>query len=393
MGYQDRPHASRVYMLLLCRTVVYPITLSFQEKPLAFIKSDSSNSSTHRHLYLASVPQPFKRLLCTATMLATPHQSLPHSSGPHSSHIHQHSTNDLDAVATTKRLIRDFLQRLPYRDPGHLPNATLRKEVVAEVVSWNLNLESSYVEAVVDTAAATGEYTYGHMSYEYQRFSAMYTVCLAFVDDQGYRIPDAMGQFGQRLLLGQPQLHPALARLAALLKTVHELFARVSADAIVTNTLDGISAMYVEVTSKDSICSPLATKYPYYHRLRVGFASGYAHIGFVKSLEDVLGTSHLQLIPDLELVVVGFKLSYYKEMLVGEENYINLRAVNEGKKPLAVLSELIEECLDAARTITQLASRTPGLEAICSSVMNGYVEFHLKARRYHLEELSFAEQS
>ena len=122
------------------------------------------------------------------------------------------------------------------RSPGTLRNETLRSEVVDEVKSWNLNLGASYVDAIADTAATIVECTYAHTSYEHQRFAAIYSVCLIYVDDAADRIFNAIRQFGQRLVTGQPQLDPALERLAALFQTVHTLYPSISADAIVTNT-------------------------------------------------------------------------------------------------------------------------------------------------------------
>ena len=168
---------------------------------------------------------------------------------------------------------------------------------MAEVVSWDLDMDPKYAEVLVDTAAAIGECTYPHTSYAHQRFVAMYTVSLAYVDDTAPRMLDEIKQFGQRIMTGQPQLHPALTQLAELFKTAHELYPSSSADAIVTNAIDGISSMRVEAALKSKGCSSLAPQYPYYLRLRCGIASGYAHLSFVKDMEDVLGTSYLQLLP------------------------------------------------------------------------------------------------
>ena len=162
----------------------------------------------------------------------------------------QEQLQGMDLVAVTKRLIQDFLCRLRYRPPGTLRNETLRSEVVDEVKSWNLNLGASYVDAIADTAATIVECTYAHTSYEHQRFAAIYSVCLIYVDDTADRIFNAIRQFGQRLVTGQPQLDPALERLAALFQTVHALYPSISADAIVTNTIDRIAVTCVEVITK-----------------------------------------------------------------------------------------------------------------------------------------------
>ena len=81
-----------------------------------------------------------------------------------------------------------------------------------------------------------------------------------------------------------------------------------------------------------------------------------------------------------------------------------------------MLSALVEENVAAMHNIDQLASKTPGLAAICSTVAmvrgyteaytatgvsrsailllsgQGYIEFHFKALRYRLEDLDFEGQ-
>ena len=64
--------------------------------------------------------------------------------------------------------------------------------------------------------------------------------------------------------------------------------------------------------------------------------------------------------------VTDASLSFYKETLAGEtDNYVHMRAKAEGKVPIAVLRELVDEVLDSVRTIEQLASVQPGLTDIC----------------------------
>ena len=57
---------------------------------------------------------------------------------------------------------------------------------------------------------------------------------------------------------------------------------------------------------------------------------------------------------------------------------MNLRASIEGKDPVAVLSALVEENVAAMHNIDQLASKTPGLAAICSTVamVRGYTDVY-----------------
>ncbi|KAJ3004053.1 hypothetical protein NUW54_g4992 [Trametes sanguinea] len=81
-------------------------------------------------------------------------------------------------------------------------------------------------------------------------------------------------------------------------------------------------------------------------------------------------------------------LSFYKEALRGEtETYIHLRASAEGKDPLTVLRDVVDETLRSIREVRQLTSAHPKLEAICESYLMGYIEFHIRAKRYRLDEL------
>ncbi|PIL22359.1 terpene synthase [Ganoderma sinense ZZ0214-1] len=297
------------------------------------------------------------------------------------------SINTLDA---TKIFVRDFLNRLPYTSPNYPANPELRREVTDVIASWNVGVDSQYIEGLTETSCAIAESAYAHTSYEHQRVVAIYTACLTYADDLGHRNLEALGQFVRRFTRGEAQLHPALDCLTKLLGTLHEFCPRISADAIITSTIDSVTAMYIEVVSQGDVISLFATRYPYYLRLKTGVAPAYVHLNFTKSWGDAIGTYYLQIIPEMELVTIGFNdiLSFYKEELAGEtDNYIHMRANAEQKPAVAILRELVEENLDSWYRIKQLAAVQSGLVDICVGYLMGYVEFHFKARRYRLHEV------
>ena len=192
---------------------------------------------------------------------------------------------------------REFLDRLQYIPPSIPANPDLRREVADVIASWNVGVDREYIEGLTETSCSMAESPYPHLSYGHQRLVAMYTACVAYMDDQVLSNLEAFGQFGRRFTRGEPQLHPALDCLTKLLRTMHDFFSRISADAIITSTLDAAMAMYVQVVSQDDIVSPSATKYPFYLRLKAGIAPAYAHFNFPKSLGDTAGTYYLQVIP------------------------------------------------------------------------------------------------
>ncbi|TBU36754.1 terpenoid synthase [Dichomitus squalens] len=298
--------------------------------------------------------------------------------------------SDVDPIMPTKALVRDFLDRLPYTAPCVPADSELRHEVADLIASWNAGVSWKYIEGLAETSCSIAESAYAHTSHEHQRMVAIYTACLTLADDLGHHNMEALGQFVGRFTRGEPQLHPALDCLVKLLGTLHEFCPRINADAIIASTVDSVSAMYIEVLSQGDVISPFATKYPFYFRIKTGIAPAYAHLNFTKSWGDDIGTYYLQLLPEFELVVVGFNdiLSFYKETLAGEtDNYVNMRAAVEQKQAISVLRQLIEENLDSVYKLRQLAAPQPGLTEIFLGFLMGYVEFHFKARRYRLHEI------
>ncbi|KAI0755153.1 terpenoid synthase [Daedaleopsis nitida] len=298
---------------------------------------------------------------------------------------------DEASLITIKETLQEFVRSISYPAPQSSQNAQLRQAVGDDILSWNASLSWEYVNTLIDTSCAIAESAYTHTSYDHQLLIALYTAYLVFADDLGEHNVEAVGQFVQRFTRGQPQLHPALDRLAVQLGTMHEYFPRVSADAIINNTLDSLTAMYIELQTKGDAVLPAAARYPLYLRLKAGIGSAYAHFNFTKSWGEHAGLFYLQMLPDLEIttVCVNDILSFYKESLAGEKhNYIHMRAVAERKPAIQAFREVVDEVLASVRKLQELASVQAGLYPILHSYIMGYIEFHFNARRYHLEDLN-----
>ncbi|KAI0366876.1 terpenoid synthase [Pilatotrama ljubarskyi] len=294
-----------------------------------------------------------------------------------------------DVVAGIKSAVRDFLMRLRYRAPHTPANAKLRAEVTAEILSWNAGLSPPYVEALMDTSCTIAESAYAHLSYKHQLLVAIYTTYVVYVDDIGNRDLEVLGQFGHRLLAREDLGDPVLERLAQQLQDMYDYYPRLSAHSITIATLDSVVGMYVEFTTRDMAVSPGATRYPWYLRIKTGIGSAYALFNFVKEWRNPADNYHLQLLPDVEHFTDAINLSFYKEALNGDtDNYITLRASAEQKDPVMVLRELCEETLESLRRVEVLTSSDPQMASILRSYLMGYVEFHFRAKRYRLSELS-----
>ncbi|EJF61101.1 terpenoid synthase [Dichomitus squalens LYAD-421 SS1] len=198
--------------------------------------------------------------------------------------------------------------------------------------------------------------TYGHTSTEHQHYIALYTVCLLYADDLGIRHLDALTQFSRRFSTGEKQLNPVLNKLTELMRQAYDLWPQVGADAIVSGTLEAVSAMYIECTSGDMKITPQATLWPNYFRNRSGICPPYAHFNFVKNWRSA-PDSYLQLLPYLEFYIVAANdvLSFYKEQLAGEtKNYIHIRATTDQMTPVDMLRRVADEVLACGERVELL---------------------------------------
>ncbi|KAI0770506.1 terpenoid synthase [Fomes fomentarius] len=309
-----------------------------------------------------------------------------------SSAIPAHPSNVTEEVSLNaiKCILQEFLGNVRYRSQQTPQNPEIRGAVTAEIVSWDRALSWTYINALTDTSCTVAECAYPHTSYEHQLLIALYTAYLTYADDVGQHNVEAVGQFVRRFTQKAPQLDPAFDRLTALLGTMYGFYPYTSGDGIINNTLDSLTGMYIELTTQGGVIAPAAARYPYYLRLKTGIASAYAHFNFTRDWAVGAGMSYLQMLPDLELIIVGVNdiLSFYKETLAGEtDNYVHMRAVAERKPPIKVLRQLADEVLDSVSRLEELAAAQSGLDRIFRSFLMGYIEFHFNARRYHMEDL------
>ncbi|KAI9058180.1 terpenoid synthase [Trametes sanguinea] len=296
-----------------------------------------------------------------------------------------------DQTLEVQEIMRDFLARVGYSNstPWALPNASLRAELTAEVLSWNAGLSMQAVDSIVDTACTIAESGYSYMPPKHQRLAAYFTAYMVYVDDLGHRDLEALGHAIGRFVSRQPLEDPVLERLTRQFQDMYEYFPRLGADSINASTMEALVGMYTEFSQKDAI-APGAILFPGYLRVQTGVARSYAHFNFAKGWRDPADTFYLQLIPPLVHFInaVNDILSFYKEILIGEtDNYIHQRAAAEQKEPLAVLRELVDETLDHIDTAAKLTASDPELGALFRGHLMGYIEFHFRAKRYHLDDL------
>ncbi|KAJ8473620.1 hypothetical protein ONZ51_g7760 [Trametes cubensis] len=277
-----------------------------------------------------------------------------------------------------------------YHAPDTQVNDKLRSEVAAQILSWNHVLGPAFVQDTIDTSCTMAESAYGHTSYDHQFLIATYTTFLAYIEDLGEHNVEALGKVVRWCVTREDLQDPILEGMLLQFRDMYNYYPRFGAEAINTSTLGAMLGMHIECVSKDMVIAPRAIMYPGFLRLRTGAGIGFALFNFVKDWRDPADSYYLQLIPAMEQYInaVNDILSFYKETLQGDTNtYIHFRAAAEQNEVLAVLRDLVEETLENIRNIEALTAEDPQLAHICRSHLMGYVEFHLRAKRYRLHEL------
>ncbi|OBZ70154.1 Trichodiene synthase [Grifola frondosa] len=305
-------------------------------------------------------------------------------------HERDHESHDV-LIDDTKRIIRNFLNGLDFESPQTPMNSELRRRLAAEIASWNIDVSTTFTDKMLSNSCNMAETCYGHASPEHQYFIALYTAFTFYADDHCEGDPEPVGQFAHRFTNGEMQLDPVLDRFAAHIKTAYELWPLIGANTIISGTLNSMTAMYIEYTTRSMAISPSATRYPYYLRTMSGVGPPYAHFIFPKTWRASVN-SYLQLIPELDYFIncTNDILSFYKESLAGEtDNYVHLRAAAERKTPTIVLRELSSEVTNTVRRIKVVTAKDKELAAVWHRFLNGYLEFHIKTPRYRLKELGF----
>ncbi|OBZ77658.1 hypothetical protein A0H81_02643 [Grifola frondosa] len=250
--------------------------------------------------------------------------------------------------------------------PHTRPNLELRHRLATQMELWESSLSPAFKYKLNEESCNIAEMTYGHTSTDHQYFIALFTACTIYADDHCACDPEPVGQFAERFAHGERQLDPVLDCLADHIKTAYEFWPAIGATAIISSTLDFMTAVYVENT-KAITPTPLAPRFPYYFRSLSGLSPSYAYFIFPKSWRTGIN-SYLQLIPELcfTLNCANDVLSFYKECVAGEtDNYINLCATAEQKTPTAVLRDLANEVADTIRRVEALAAGDGELAVFC----------------------------
>ena len=192
--------------------------------------------------------------------------------------------------------MHDFLARSNYQPPNTPRDHDLRQYLATELAPWTALVGAPMLAKMIETSSSYAETAFAHLAPGAKRYVALYTACMLYAEDLGARDPAPVVHFARRLVAGRPQLSPVFDRLAALLADAHRVWTDVGADAVISSTLDALSATLVEFATEEMPVAPCATRYPYYLRTRAGGGPQYTHFMFARSWRET-PESYLQIIP------------------------------------------------------------------------------------------------
>jgi len=233
------------------------------------------------------------------------------------------------------------------------------------------------------------ERAYGHCSFDHQYFMGVFTAFAIYADD--FADPEAVAHFSRNLAMGIPQLDPVLDRYADHIRTAYDLYPLISANAVISRTCQFMDATYMEGHTKGMRIHPDAARYPWYLRGQAGVAVPYAVCIFPKEVSED-AKPHYQAISDIDsfICLTNDVMSFYKENGAGETcTYVQNRAVTTNKSAPEVFRDLVNDVIDTAARIDRVLSFDRTLYESWRAFLVGYVEFHLRSKRYRLHELGF----
>ncbi|KAF4576377.1 terpene cyclase [Pleurotus pulmonarius] len=231
-------------------------------------------------------------------------------------------------------------------------------------------------------------YTFGHLhDRPTQIYIALYTGLLMYVEDYMQHDVENVSTFNQKYIRGEPQGHPVLDALAALLDELPQRFEPIVANIILTSALNYITAVWLEHQTETLELSPHATSFAGFSRWISGSSEAFVLFVFASRLPLLV---YIQAIPDM-MTFLNYSndmLSFYKEELAGETaNHVSIVARCEGKTKEEVLQRITEDTIACHSRLRNILINHKEASEILDQLFEGYVSFHASLGRYRLEEL------
>ncbi|KAJ7176251.1 isoprenoid synthase domain-containing protein [Mycena crocata] len=310
-----------------------------------------------------------------------------------------HTTGVEDAKQPDmKWIVQSFLDLSSYAPPNELMKGltntvALEAAVRAEVDSWNADdgENGKRHASVLKKAVSLVQFFYPHHSLEPLIAIGLYTWFFFYIDDVAST--EALSAFHQHILLGTPIDDVPLQHFKDVLANLYKHWDPICAHSMVAAALEFVSGNVMEVREDISSMQvrPTATTWPMYLRAKTGIAPGFSNAIFPKDAHPDIA-AYIQVMPDIDvwMCLANDILSHYKEEIAGETmGYIPVRADVEGKSPLQVLVQMVQEAGELHTRISETLEGQPEALAAWTALEHGFIAFHISNKRYKLTDLGF----
>ncbi|KAK7683864.1 hypothetical protein QCA50_013242 [Cerrena zonata] len=295
------------------------------------------------------------------------------------------------AIDLARGPLLSFLQRTRAveRFGPHLPDPAVDRRVREVIQSWELGIAPHKLEIPIKTGVTIGAMSYRHTSFEVQVAVALFCFTAVCFDD---KIIDAQArrEFLPRYYHNQPQLHILLDKFLESAHTLGRLVPSYGANIIFTGLLEYCNEDILHsdqpVVASHSL-KKQASNYVEYVRMIDGIPGPFVVAIWPESLfPDV--KEYVQALPDAyDWGNIGNDLlSFYKEALAGEsDNFVNIYARLHGKTLHQTLEDIVDRLVQRDETVRAILGEGKARDA-WDSFTSGYIQFHLIAPRYKLNE-------
>lgn len=297
--------------------------------------------------------------------------------------------------AEISEIIQAFLVDIEYKLPPLQIDRGIDHEVKSHFKDNGFSEEFIFkIETQIKPGVGLATTAFRSTPFEIQCTVAIFTTYCLIIDDFA-RDPEFrhhLKQFNVCLLARHPQDNPVLQSMAEFMRSFYPLFGQFSTDMIIKDSLQFISACYVEAEN-EKLCFPAeARQFPYYFRLKVGVAEAYSFMLFpIAQFSELECLKHcLPIIPYLIRAFNGVNdiMSFYKELAEMEKcNFIANSALCKDTNQMEFMRKLCDRLVQVIRTLRTLGRVHLGVSEAIESFIQGYVAYHLVQTRYRMEDL------
>ncbi|TRX92002.1 hypothetical protein FHL15_007099 [Xylaria flabelliformis] len=305
-------------------------------------------------------------------------------------------------AAAVRPIFTSMLEEVGYKGaprPSDQAIASLLALMQQRAIQISVPLDDPFSTETFWVGFSIGLLAYVSHPVQVQAYIGIFTWLVTIYDDivgQRGHMQEEASRFQERFFRGESQPNAFLDGMAQVIREASEHFDSVLSRLMQTNMLNFLTSNLLEQRSefKSLRVTKEGGEFPYYFRDVSGLGVAYAIFCYPKALYPDIGL-FVEAIPDMAIFINKFNdvLSFYKEEIAGDKrNYINNRALCEGKSALQVLEMTKSDTMGCAMRVHHILEGRGRYATSWEDFVRGYSAFHSTNPRYRLSELNLGEE-